>query len=223
MLCCARLLFVYWVAYYAQWIQIKWRIFRCVFFFGANIVDSSRKWPPKWIDNLALKLKMFQVQFVFVVCSACWRLPFWMLKRSALNIFDNWILFFNFFFWCYFADKKCSSSQSCVILFIFPSIFNERIRFRNEIRNELFLFRFSAINQTREIRKKKKKTLRNETNLPESEFLLLFLLLADNVHSFSQSERTRNRERMRKRTFSDGKSDGKIIYLISSLDLDHKI
>lgn len=79
---------------------------------------------------MALKLKMFDVQFVFVVCSMLTFASF-NVGRSALsatyNVFDNFILYNNTFLQLMrryserSADKK--SSQSCVILFIFPSIF----------------------------------------------------------------------------------------------------
>lgn len=225
-LCCARLLFVYWVAYYAQWIQIKWRIFRCVFFFGANIVDSSRKWPPKWIGNLALKLKMFQVQFVFVVCSACWRLPFWMLKRSALNIFDNWILFFNFFFLfgAILPIRNVHPLNHVSYFLFFHQFSTKKFGFEMKFETNFSYFDFQQLIRREKYGKRKKKRYETKPTYQNRSFCCCcFYCWPTMFIRFLNLKEQEMKKKWEKRTISDGKSDGKIIYLISSLDLEHKI
>lgn len=103
---------------------------------------------------------MFKVQFVFVACisltfatSSPQRVYSGEKNASLASIFRfnecSKIDIFPLFFLRFVFVMKCSSSQSCVMLFIFPSIFTSTfsVSFQNVKRNFSYFNSFSAINQ----------------------------------------------------------------------------
>lgn len=150
------------------------------------------------------------MQFIFFDCIMAWHLAHASYKHSQASIrqLTRYCQHQNAFLEHFFFGVpiwKCISSQSCVMLLIFPSIFVRILQAQCET-NFSYSNSFSAINQGRE------ENNNNNNNLPAIAFLFVAAI-------FTRFQSAIKMKKKKKKILDWKKSDGKIIYLIPSLDL----